>query len=440
MTKWQDLEKDGVRCPPACGLPAGFFRVRYFHGKQMRLADYVDEQRYHAGKNRFHNEKLHGAGVLCGLQVTSMQPDAALLRVARGAAIDDCGREIVVGWDQCIDVEGWFQEQRQKPYEGERDPCEPDQDHRVRLCVVMRYAECVGAPEPKPATHCAPPSGCDCGAGGECSGDERTCHDPCSDVAEFGRTTEEFEMRLMFFDESKAATQHALFPTKDAIVEAIVEARGGIGLLPALNEKVRQGCPSSDEAWLLLACFYIVLDADDPAKILRIEDIDYTCASQPLLSTEVIQYLLANLYADADVDIGGPEISKITFRKVTAKIYQIEMALTAPVVAASLDADDSFGLRRLTEPGWRAPANNVVSADYAESASGDFLIDGPAIYLTIDNSGDYLVDGGRYHLFSHSDANPVVDDLLRRLRPRHLLYRFGLALEPNTGDLTMTDL
>ena len=98
-------------CPPfdpcgPCGtLPGGFVRLRFFYGKRMGVADFVDEQRYHAGKMRFHNQRLHGAGLLCGLAVARMSPTELFLRVGKGAAIDTCGREIVVGHDQCIDLD-----------------------------------------------------------------------------------------------------------------------------------------------------------------------------------------------------------------------------------------------------------------------------------------------------------------------------------------------
>ena len=51
-------------CEP---LPVGFVRLRYFFGKRLGVADFADEQQYHAAKQRFHNRRLHGSGVLCGL-------------------------------------------------------------------------------------------------------------------------------------------------------------------------------------------------------------------------------------------------------------------------------------------------------------------------------------------------------------------------------------
>ena len=60
MPDWPRLPDDAGCTAAPCGLPAGFFRVRYFENKPMRLADYVDEQQYHGGKRRFHNQRLGG--------------------------------------------------------------------------------------------------------------------------------------------------------------------------------------------------------------------------------------------------------------------------------------------------------------------------------------------------------------------------------------------
>src|SRR3954469_24897464 len=96
--------------------PAEFVRLRYFFGQRLGVVDLADEQSYLVGKQRLHNLLGHGVGVLCGLRSTRYAfPQGAppslpttLLRVSRGAALDGCGREIVVGWDQCIDVAAWL--------------------------------------------------------------------------------------------------------------------------------------------------------------------------------------------------------------------------------------------------------------------------------------------------------------------------------------------
>src|SRR5207249_2616313 len=96
--------------------PAEFVRLRYFFGQRLGVVDLADEQSYLVGKQRFHNLRAHGTGVLCGLRAEryvfpqgSLATDpTTLLRVHRGAALDGCGREIIVGWDQCIDVAAWY--------------------------------------------------------------------------------------------------------------------------------------------------------------------------------------------------------------------------------------------------------------------------------------------------------------------------------------------
>lgn len=421
-----------------CALPAGFFRLRYFHGKQMRLADYVDEQRYHAGKMRFHNQRLHGAGILCGLKVSLVDGEGLWLRVARGAALDDCGREIVVGFDQCVDVGAWFKRQAHVVRDNGHNPCIPDEDRRVHACVVLRYAECSGGPEPAPPSHCLPAAGC---GGDGCGADAcAPCPDPCTDAAEYGRVTEEFELRLMFVDEARRYAAHELFPAAGDIEEAVARAFGGTGLLQSLSDPIRERCPSGGEGWLLLACFDLVIDADDPEKVECLVDIDHHCASQVLLSTEVLQYLLARLVEDADLDIGGPEIAAIEFRRIAEERYQFLLKLTHPIDPASLDVDSSFNLRRLTHGGWTAPASNAVTLVYKPERVVASDVDGPTVYIEVDNArGGFLQDGGRYQLYTPADAEPVVDEDLRPLRPRRLMWRFGIGTD-DAGELAMSTL
>lgn len=434
MSKWRDLNQPGNCGTARCDLPTGFFRVNYFHGKEMRLADYVDEQRYHAGKMRFHTEKLHGAGILCGLKLSAMDPEGTLLRVGRGAAIDDCGREIVVGISQCVDVAAWFRQQAYTFRDQDNNPCKPDKSNRVKLCVVLRHAECGGAPEPLPVDPCATGHS-DCGCG--CGGGSGSCGeaDACGQKAAFGRTAEEFELRLMFADAAQALTRHSLFPTRDALDNAVATTGGATGLLAALAPLVRDRCPSSDEDWLNLGCFYVELDADHPDEVAAIRDIDYACASQVLLSTEVIQYLLAGLYAEVDPDIGGPDITAITFRKLDEERYQFALHLSGKIEAKTLDAEDSFALRRLTKDGWQYPAGEAIKASYSEKIAGDANFEGPVIYIAVSNA--FLAKDGRYQLFARDTADPIVDPLLRRLRPRNFSWRFCLKREAAGDDLTM---
>src|SRR5262249_50446975 len=88
-------------------LPTEVARMRHFLGQRLGVVDLTDEQRYHSFKQRFHNLRLHGAGVLCGL-TAGVQGGPTVLAVGPGAAIDAWGREVVVSRGQCIDVAAWF--------------------------------------------------------------------------------------------------------------------------------------------------------------------------------------------------------------------------------------------------------------------------------------------------------------------------------------------
>src|SRR5262245_12867284 len=109
--------------PCCCAVPLEFVRLRYYYGQRLGVIDFSDEQSYLGGKQRFHNLRAHGIGVLCGLradrfvfpQGAPAATPATVLRVSRGAALDGCGREIVVGGDQCIDVAAWYLQNRNRP-------------------------------------------------------------------------------------------------------------------------------------------------------------------------------------------------------------------------------------------------------------------------------------------------------------------------------------
>lgn len=440
MPDWPRQHNDAGCTAAPCGLPAGFFRVRYFENKQMRLTDYVDEQQYHGGKRRFHNQRLHGAGILCGLRVSALEDRSLVLRVARGAALDDCGREIVVGWDQCVDVGAWFKHQKHLPRDNGHNLCKPDAERRIGVCVLLRHAECSGSPEPAPRSRCrTAASGCSCGGGSGCScgGGAATL---CGEKVEYGRVSEEFELRLAFSEEARHLGAHALFPDPAAIDAALAQAHGGVGLLQALAEPVREHCPGGGEGWLVLACFDLVFDEEDDEQVRELADIDHRCASQVLLSTEVLQHLVAGLAAEVEPGLGGPALRRIHFRHVGEQRYQFVLELTAPVAEASVDVDSSFDLRQLARGGWSHPASNALSTVYKPKRQEPQDLDAPAIYITVDNDcGAFLRPGGRYQLYTPAGADPVVDELLRPLRPRQLMWRFAIE-RGEGGDLVMKPL
>jgi hypothetical protein len=93
-----------------CSLQT-FERNRYFYGKPMTVSDFEAEQRYLIGKQRYVNRLVHGAGVLCGLQVTvptSFSAERPTVELAEGAALDCCGNLIIVSRSSTAEVKGDF--------------------------------------------------------------------------------------------------------------------------------------------------------------------------------------------------------------------------------------------------------------------------------------------------------------------------------------------
>jgi hypothetical protein len=120
---------------PDCAI-GPFSKLNPFDGMFMTAADFIAEQRYHVDKLRHHHQRLHGSGVVCGLEVTphpNSECQNRYVYVGPGTAIDCCGREIVVRESTLIDL--W----QFKALTDLRD--KPDgKDHVLQLC--LRYAEC----------------------------------------------------------------------------------------------------------------------------------------------------------------------------------------------------------------------------------------------------------------------------------------------------------
>lgn len=71
-----------------------FSRNRYYKGKMLTSTDFAAEQLYMNHKRQFVNRMIAGSGIVCGLNVISL--DDLSFMVESGMAIDDMGREIVV--------------------------------------------------------------------------------------------------------------------------------------------------------------------------------------------------------------------------------------------------------------------------------------------------------------------------------------------------------
>lgn len=402
MSTWECKDLPRQRLEPCGCLPPGFSRLRYFFGKRLTVADFVDEQRYHTGKARFHNLHLHGAGVLCGLKVTTASSSDGLIRVTKGAALDPCGREIVVGFDQCIDVEAWFAAERERQLdddEGSDWPADHVEGDELRLCVALRYAECPAHPEPAPRDPCA------CAEGG----------------CDFGRVSEGFELRLFVDGDPSAPVEHDLFPTRDDIADVLADSVAGVDILRRLSGPITDGCPyPGEDTSLILGCFTVRL-ADD---LVSVEEIGSIAPVAPpvLLSTQVIQYLLAEVYNERDLHVGAPTITDVLWEAVSAEEYRMVLLLSGDLDEESVDRD-SFGMRKLHAGGWDLPGTDAVRTDYEVRA------DGPALVVSIEDPEDvgFLEAGSRYHLYANLALNPVADERLRPLRPHAFVWRFGLS-------------
>ncbi len=123
-----------------CEVPQ-LARNHYFTGKLLVLRDFDDEQRYFIGKDRRHNQRLHGWGTVCGLKVKQHPQDGCRDRwviVEPGSAIDCCGREIIVEHEEFFDFRAAFLAYWQHQFGKDAQP--DDAEHRLQVC--LRYAEC----------------------------------------------------------------------------------------------------------------------------------------------------------------------------------------------------------------------------------------------------------------------------------------------------------
>src|SRR4051794_10530120 len=86
-----------LHCPEcAPRLP---LRNHWFWGKCIVPRDLTDEQLFFLEKLRLHHQRLHGAGIPCGLELKAPPNPACRDRLAiltPGGAVDCCGHDILV--------------------------------------------------------------------------------------------------------------------------------------------------------------------------------------------------------------------------------------------------------------------------------------------------------------------------------------------------------
>jgi hypothetical protein len=127
-----------VTCEPC--EPQTPLRNHYFFGKLMDVPDFDVEQRYMVEKFKRHHQRLHGTGVICGLEVRAHPNPACRDRyvvIAPGAALDCCGNEILVLNEETVDLHA-FPAVAQLIETAEDD--EDAAEHVLQFCV--RYREC----------------------------------------------------------------------------------------------------------------------------------------------------------------------------------------------------------------------------------------------------------------------------------------------------------
>ena len=346
----------------------------------MRLGqvELSDEQSYLVGKDRFHNMHCHGSGVLCGLKVERFVwpqgapagTPATVLRVSRGAALDGCGREVLVPCDQCIDVAAWF-----AVNSGKLNPAPAAGP--LRIWVALRYRECPSDPAMVPRDSCG------CGTGG----------------CDYTRVRESFELCL-FAGKSPTCTG-TIFPTADALATALAAANGTTpgALQTQLDRLTAEPCPTGGvDEWICLAAFDATVT--DPGSGQTVTDItppdNAITGRRPLLSTAALQALvlgIANATGAEGVLGTGPSISGIKFAGTSATAgtltIEIDLITDPPATAPTKLANGTFAASMVQV--WQF--DSTGKWDPVTAAASEITPDGTGIIITLDSGSQPLAAG-----------------------------------------------
>lgn len=400
--------EDELAC---CGVPPEFVRMRFYFGQRLGPIELSDLQGYLAGKHAFHNVRAHGAGILCGLALErSVFPQNAppatpttVLRVHRGAALDSCGHDIIVGWDQCIDVAAWFAKNQAKI---------PELPHWLtgkvpaRLWVAVRYRECPSDPGPAPRDPC----GCDPGG------------------CEYGRVREGFELAL-FSDSARPAFAPTVFPAAASLAAAVAGAHDRAALDRALKDAADQDCPApAEDPWLAVGVLRLVLDTSVPnqPRVVDLVDLDDEVPERALLlSTAALQELVSEL-AVASVEAGvagaGPTWGAVSVTSTAADqgTIMIPLALAADAVPlAPFTASQLKIAMSSFDPlaGWAAVTPSSQTLDTSDPQH-------PRLVITFTAG----LSEGRYRvvLDQIDPTAPLVDQRMRAVTPTLLQRQLRL--------------
>jgi hypothetical protein len=132
-------------------------RPRFFAGQLLTEEDLQKLIDYLVAKNRLHNQRLWGDGVVCGLEVSCNPCGGGTVRVNPGYALDCCGNDLVLGCPQDLDINAMVRDLKRNLLGGIDcgDPCPPgkketgpadDQkgpviDTTRHYCLYIRYCE-----------------------------------------------------------------------------------------------------------------------------------------------------------------------------------------------------------------------------------------------------------------------------------------------------------
>jgi hypothetical protein len=442
----------GGGCGGGCGcgcVPSEFTRLRYAYGLRLGAVELSDEQSYLVGKHRFHNARLHGAGVLCGLRVDQFQfpqgsssTTSTVLRVSRGAALDACGREVLVPVDQCIDVNAWFLKNGAGLKLAANTTTLP-------MRVAVRYRECPSDPAPVPRDPCGcDDSGCDytrVREGFELRLFAQELPDCSGDIfPNAADLLKRFGMNVPALTPAAAPTSNPAptptprpMPTPAPAAPSAPTVPDMSDLISGLDELASASCPEPKNEWICLADFTATLNSS-AATVTSITAPDNTIPGRHvLLSTAAIQTLvigLAGAFAGEGFLGTGPTLGALSFTSAGAATGTLNIAVnlitdppnTSPTVLAFNPA--FLQLFEFGAGGWTAVTPQSVS----------FSSSPAQISVTLNN----WASGQPYRVSLVSpDADPIVDMRLRPLRPANYSGNFQLGADPATpGNLILVPL
>jgi hypothetical protein len=132
----------------SCGVTT-MVRPRFFPGQLLVDGDLQLLVDYTSLKSRLHNRFLHGAGVVCGLQVGCHPCGGGKVVVGPGMALDCCGNDIIVPCPVELDINAMIRELSLSLQPGYDcgDPCAEDADeddprkNTTSYCLWVRYCE-----------------------------------------------------------------------------------------------------------------------------------------------------------------------------------------------------------------------------------------------------------------------------------------------------------